>query len=159
MLGRKSSPFRCREEELASMNGVEACRHGEESSAGAGGRARGHGKEELPALERKSHRCWEGITRAGRKSSPACTGKKLVGVERRSSAGMGRKSSPALGRRTRRRGEGELAGVEEELIGGAQMTQTDVVTRAGDGARLRRAEWHGMKQFASLVACSENVGN
>lgn len=58
---------------------------------------------------------------------------------KKSSPSMGRKSSSALGKRSRWRGEEEvLAGVREELISGAQMTQSDVVTRAGDGAPLRR---------------------
>jgi hypothetical protein len=58
---------------------------------------------------------------------------------KKSSPSVGRKSSSALGKRSRWRGEEEvLADVGEELISGAQMTQSDVMTREGDGAPLQR---------------------
>uniref|UniRef100_A0A0E0F3Z8 Nitrogen regulatory protein areA GATA-like domain-containing protein n=1 Tax=Oryza meridionalis TaxID=40149 RepID=A0A0E0F3Z8_9ORYZ len=96
-----------------------------------GGRAHRREKEEPPALGSKSSR--EEELHWGWKEE-------LAGMCRKKLAGVGRKkSSLALGRRSRRRREKEeLASVGEELVGDAQMTQTDVVLWAGDNTRLRK---------------------
>lgn len=141
MLGRKSSPFRCGEEELASMCGGEAWQHGEEE-------LRRHGRKSSPPWEGggppareeelagvgKSCRCWEEeLARGGapparegracrhvRGRSLSAWGRVADGMGRKkSSPSVGRKSSPALVRRSRRRGEEEELAKhgEEELFG------------------------------------------